>query len=52
MLVQIQPTQLIHYIQQESFLWLQQADYQAKVKEKGEMITNFLEFIQFRAALI
>lgn len=42
MLAQIQPTQLIHYIQQESFLWLQQPDYQTKVKEKGEKITNFL----------
>jgi len=43
MLVQIQPTQLIHYFQWESFLWLQQADYQAKVKKKGEKITSFLD---------
>lgn len=31
MLVQIWPTQWIHYIQQDPSLWLQQADYQAKV---------------------
>lgn len=43
MLVQVQPTQLIHSIQQDSPLWLWQAHHQANIKEKGEKITSFLD---------